>query len=275
MSQRRELLSPKTSFLLRLPLLAVYTLPLYWVVATSLKSRSQLNEHPAGVFFSPTLESYREVVNGNLYDATRNTLYVAVGTVCLVMLLATPAAFAVSQLRGRRRWGTVALLLVFQLVPPAAALIPLYRLLYEAHILGTLRGLVLVDSASLLPFAIVLLVPFCSGVPQETIDAASVDGAGHLAFLFRVFVPMTRNGLLVVSVIVFSITWGEFLAAITFINDPALQPLSALIASSVTSNSIDYGSLTAVSVLASLPLAVLYIAVQGKMREGLSAGAVR
>jgi multiple sugar transport system permease protein len=275
MSMRREVLSTRTSRLLRLPLLAIYIVPMYWIVATSFKSSKELNEHPAGVLFSPTLNSYREVFNSTLFHATRNTLEVAFGTTAIVMVLALPAAFAVSQLRGRRRWMALMALLLFQLIPPAAALIPLYRLLFDVHLLGTIRGLILVDSAALLPLAIMLLLPFCRGVPRETIDAASVDGAGHFTFLWRIVVPLTRNGVIVVSVITFSVAWGEFLAAITFINDPARQPLSALIASSVTVNSVDYGALTALAVMASLPLALLYVLVQRRMREGLTVGAVR
>jgi multiple sugar transport system permease protein len=275
MSQRREVLSKPVSRFLRLPLLIVYLVPLYWIVATSLKSRKELNEHPAGVLFTPTLDSYREVFNGTFFHATRITLEVALGTTAIVMVLAVPAAFAVSRLRGRRRWVALLVLLIFQLIPPAAALIPLYRLLFEIHLLGTIRGLILVDSAAFLPLAIMLLLPFCRGLPDETIDAAAVDGAGHLRFLWHVVLPMTRNGVLVVSVITFCVAWGEFLAAITFINDPALQPLSALIASSVTVNSVDYGALTALAVMASIPLAILYVLVQRRMREGLTVGAVR
>jgi multiple sugar transport system permease protein len=275
MSHRTEVLSTRTARLLRLGVLAVYVLPLYWIVATSLKSRKQLNEHPAGIIFSPTLDSYREILNDTLVRAALNTLAIALGTMVIVIVLATPAAFAVTQLGGRRRSAALVVLLLFQLIPPAASLIPLYRLLFEVHLLGTIPGLILVDSAALLPFSIMLLLPFCAGIPQETIDAAAVDGAGHLTFLLNILVPMTRNGLLVVAVITFSVAWGEFLAAITFINDPALQPLSALIASSVTTNSVDYGGLTALAVLASIPLAVLYVLVQRKMREGLTVGAVQ
>jgi ABC-type glycerol-3-phosphate transport system permease component len=161
------------------------------------------------------------------------------------------------------------------MVPPAATLIPIYRILATVHVLNNPLALVLVNSAALLPFAVLVMRTFCFAIPRDTIEAAAIDGAGTLRVLWTIAVPMVRNGALVVGVITFVVAWGEFLAAITFINDPDLQPLTVLLAQQTTAFGIRYGDLTALAVLAALPMLLVYLLAHRGLRSGLTIGASR
>lgn len=269
------ILPRRTAVGLRVLVILVYVVPLLYVLATSLKTFAQVNADPASLLFVPTLDNYVRAFSPELIRATGISVAIAVGTTAIVMGLGLPAAFAISRLRGRAYGMAIAGLLLFQTAPVAATLIPQYRLLFQLGLLGTVPGLVVVIAAGALPFAVLLMVPFCARIPAEVLDGAEIDGVGNLRLLLHIVLPLTRNGALVVGVLTFISAWGEFIAAVTFLNDQALQPLSLAILRSIGANVIDYGKLTATAVLASLPLLVLYLIVQKHMREGLAAGAVR
>ncbi|WP_158866226.1 carbohydrate ABC transporter permease [Leifsonia sp. AG29] len=275
MAYSATILPRRVSAGLLILVLIAYVGPLLYVLATSLKTPAQVNKNPAGLFFIPTFQNYVDSFTPDLLRATGITVSIALGTTAIVMALAMPAAFAISRLRGRAFGFAIACLLVFQLVPAAATLIPQYSLLFQFGLLNTIPGLIAVDAAAAVPFAVLLLVPFCAGIPTEVLDASEVDGVGNLRLLRSVVLPLTRNGALVVGVLTFITAWGEFIAAVTFINDPALQPLSLALLQSIGANVTNYGTLTATAVLASLPLLVIYLFVQRQMRDGLTVGAVR
>lgn len=252
--------------------LLVYFVPLFWMVITSLKSNAQLAQTPAGILFSPTVDSYRTVIGPTLWRAMGVSFAVAASTTVVVLLLAIPAAFALSRVRGAATVVILGVLLILQMVPPAASLIPLYRLLSVIGLVSTLPGLVLADVALFLPFAILLLRPFCLTVPKEVQEAAAIDGVGAVKMITRIVLPLVRNGTSTVGSIVFILAWGEFIYAATFINKPALQPLSAVISRQVTVFGVDWPSLMALATVAALPVLLVYGLAQRQLREGLTVG---
>lgn len=270
-----HILPRRTSTGLRNLTIIAYVVPLVYVLATSFKSTAEINRNPAGPVFMPTLDNYSSSISSDLFRAAGVSIAIALSVTVIVLVIGVPAAYSISRLRGPSYSVAMALLILLQLVPAAATLMPQYQFLYQLGLLGTVQGLILVDAAGVLPFAILLLVPFCAKIPDEVLDASEVDGVGIVRRLWSIVLSLTLIGVLVVEVITFIGAWGEFLAAVTFINDPSLQPLSLVILSSIGANTINFGTLTAVAVLASLPLLVLYLLVQRRMRDGLNAGAVR
>jgi multiple sugar transport system permease protein len=268
-----EVLPRRTATVLAVPLLLVYVVPLLWMLITSVKSSGDVTRNPSGLLFQPSTDAYQAVAGDELWRSMWVSGQIAVAVTVGVMLLGVPAAFGLSRMHGRLRFVMIGLLLVFQMIPPAASLIPLYRLLAILNLVDTRQGLALIDIALFLPFAILLLRPFCLAVPRELGEAAMLDGAGPLRMLTYVVLPLVRNGAFVVAVMVFILTWGEFINAITFINDPQLQPLSALLSSQVTQFGVRWNNLMALAVITSLPLLVLYLLVHRRLQEGLTVGA--
>ena len=256
----------------------VYLVPLIWVVLTSLKTKQQVLKDPNGLVFTPTLDTYADVV-GDGIGAILTSLQIAVAVTGVVLLLAVPAAFALAR-RISRRWGIViavvlAALLVLQMVPQPMTVIPLYSVLASWGLLGSLGGLILADIALLLPFAIMLLRPFVLAIPPSVYEAAELDGAGRWQTFRRIAVPMLGNGIVTVLAIVFISVWGEFVYAINFLPQGVVLPVSGLLAQQSSVYSTEWNSLMALAVITSLPLLLVFLISQKRLISGLALGAVK
>jgi multiple sugar transport system permease protein len=253
-------------------LLVVYALPVYWLVSISLKSTPQLFAHPAAVWFRPTGSAYATVLRAGIAHAALSTVVVAGGTTAACLLLALPVAYGLSRSVSVLVPAVSVLLVVLQMVPQAASVIPLYRVLGRWGLLGSYAGLIVADTALLLPFAVLVLRPFLSSVPREVEEAAALDGASAVAAFLFVVVPMARNGALTMATLLFIITSGEFVYSISLLSDPDKYPLSATLAQQVGRYGVDWPALMAVSVLASIPAVVVFAAGQRYAVRGLSVG---
>jgi multiple sugar transport system permease protein len=249
-----------------------YALPVYWLLSISLKSTEEIFAHPAALVFRPSVSAYIHVIHEGIGRAAVSTLIVAGGTTVTCLLLALPAAYGLSRSVSIVVPAVLALLVVLQMVPQTSTVIPLYRVLGQWGLLGTYCGLILADTAMLLPFAVLVLRPFFRAVPRDVEEAAAVDGASPVAVFVRVVLPIARNGAMTVATLLFIITCGEFLYSINFLTDPRKYPLSATLAQQVTQYGIDWPALMAVSVLASVPAIVVFAAGQRSVVRGLSTG---
>jgi multiple sugar transport system permease protein len=253
-------------------------LPLAWMVLTSFKTDAAVRSAPNELVFVPTLDTFRDIVGaGSASIAT--SVQIAVSVTLLVLLISIPAAYAVGR-RMSRRWAIVASIvlatfLVLQMVPQPMAVIPLFGILAGWRLTGSLAGLVLVDTAMLVPFAVLLLRPFVLAVPRELYDAAEIDGASGVRVFRSIVVPLLRNGIATVAAIVFIIAWGEFIFATTLINDQAGLPVSGLLAQQSNLYSVSWNRLMALALLTSLPLVVVFLVARRRLMEGLSVGAVK
>ena len=256
----------------------VYLIPLAWIVVTSFKSTTQVLQDPNGIVFSPTLDTYREVI-GEGAAAIVTSLQISVVVTVVVAVLAVPAAFAAAArlTTGAARVIAVALagLLVLQMIPQPMTVIPLFSVLAQWGILNTLPGLILADVAVMLPFAIMLLRPHAQDVPRALYEAATIDGAGPWRSFRSITVPMMRNGVFTVASVIFINAWGEFVYAINLLPPGVVPPVSGLLASQNTTYAANWNGLMALAVLTSLPLVVVFAISQKRLISGLSLGAVK
>lgn len=256
----------------------LYVLPLAWMVLTSFKSDALVRSSPNDLFFTPTLDTFGDILGAGSASIL-TSLQIATSTMILVLLIAVPAAYAVGR-RISRRWAVVASIilaafLILQMVPQPMAVIPLFGILASWGLVGTLPGLILVDTAMLVPFAVLLLRPFVLAVPRELYDAAEIDGASGTRVFANIVVPMLRNGIATVAAIVFIIAWGEFIFATTLINNQAGLPVSGLLAQQSNLYSVSWNRLMALALLTSLPLVVVFLFAKRRLMDGLSVGAVK
>ena len=256
-------------------LLVLYGLPFLWLVATSFKTDTQIFANEAGLVFRPTLDTYRQVVNGDLLRACVNSAIIASGTTALTLVLATPAAYALARLRGAMISAGLGALIILQITPQPASLIPLYRVLGGWNLLGSQLGVVLADTALLLPFCVLIIRPFFLAVPREVEEAGVVDGASRWRVFWQIVLPITLNGIATGATIIFFIAWGEFLYAITFLTDATQYPISVLIASQIGQYGILWSRMMAIAVVASLPILAIYAFTYRLLRDGLALGSVR
>lgn len=256
----------------------VYLVPLLWIVLTSLKTNSQVLRDPNALLFTPTLQTYSEVVSEG-FGAILTSLQIGVFVTAVVLLIGVPAAFALAR-RISPAWNRViaavlAVLLVLQMVPQPMTVIPLYSVLAGWQLLGTLPGLVLADIALLLPFAVMLLRPYVLAIPGALYEAAEIDGAGTLQSFLRITVPMLSNGIITVASVIFISAWGEFVYAINFLPEGTVLPVSGLLAQQNSTYAANWNTLMALAVLTSLPLLLVFVFAQKRLVNGLSLGAVK
>ena len=263
---------------LRIVLALVYVLPLAWIVLTSLKSSDQVLHDPNALIFTPTLSTYSGVL-GSGVGAIITSIEIGVAVTVVVLLIGVPAAFALAR-RISTAWSRViavilAALLILQMVPQPMTVIPLYSVLAQWHLLGSLTGLILADIALLLPFAIMLIRPFALSIPPTLYEAAEIDGANRFQVFRSIAVPMLSNGIITVMSVVFISAWGEFVYAINFLPEGTVLPVSGLLAQQNTTYAANWNTLMALAVITSLPLLIVFAFSQRHLINGLSLGAVK
>jgi multiple sugar transport system permease protein len=227
------------------------------------------------IIFRPNVSAYTKNLSGALVQAGLQSIIIATGTCILVLLIAVPAAYGLARTTGRLPTIALGLLIVLQMVPQTATVIPLFQIFGSWGLLDQTAGVVIADSALLIPFAVLLLRPFFRGVPLALEESGAIDGASVWRIFRSIALPIARNGVATTATLVFLISWGEFLYAVNFFLSPGKYPLSALLAQQVTAFGIDWPALMALSVMTSIPILALFIATYSLLRDGLTMGAVK
>lgn len=257
-------------------LLLVYGIPLLWLAATSLKSNTAIFADPGGILFHPSFAAYGEIASqGTLGQAALNSVIIAVGTTILTLVIAVPTAYGLDRSRGTILTVGLGLLVLLQMIPQTATIIPLYRVLGAWRLLGTLPGVILADSALFLPFSVLVLRPFVGGIPREIEEAAAIDAASSWTTFLRIVIPLMGNGVATAASLIFILSWGEFLYAISILTNPTTYPISALISQQISAYGTSWSGLMALAVVGSLPILIVFVVAQKRLASGLSLGAVK
>ncbi|MBW1604640.1 carbohydrate ABC transporter permease [Streptomyces sp. JJ66] len=227
---------------------------------------------PSGV----TLDHFRFVLaEGGFGRFLLNSALVGAGTVALSGALALLAAVAVARHTFRLRTTVLILVLVVQMVPLEALVIPLFVQMRNLAMLNSLLGLTIVYLAFSLPFAIWMLRGFVAAVPREVEEAAYLDGCSWWRMFRSVLLPLAAPGLVATSVFSFIVAWNEFLFAFTFLQDEATFTAAVGLHRFFGQHSNDWGAVMAGSTLITLPVLVFFVLVQRRLSTGLAAGAVK
>ncbi|WP_249714359.1 carbohydrate ABC transporter permease [Rhizomonospora bruguierae] len=256
--------------------------PVFWMVSTSLKpNREIFSATPQPVPHHPTLQHYRDVLGGDLLPGVgfgsffRNSAIVAVATVLAGSLVALLAATAVARYRFRFRTAFLVMLLVVQMVPLEALVIPLFLMIRRLGLYDTLASLILVYLAFSLPFAVWMLRGFVAAVPRDLEEAAEMDGASRWQTFWRVLLPLVAPGLVATSIFSFITAWNELIFALTFLSDEGKYTLPVAMTFFFGRDDTAWGAVMAASTLLTLPVMVFFLVVQRRMVSGLVSGAVK
>ncbi|HEX6077885.1 MAG TPA: carbohydrate ABC transporter permease [Micromonosporaceae bacterium] len=251
--------------------------PVYWMALTALKPSSEiLTFEPTFLPSALTLDSFGRAVNApHFWDAVRNSLLVA-GTVTLIAVaVAFLAAVAIARFRFYGRRGFIFAILVVQMVPLNAMIIPIYLLLNEVDQVNRLSGVVVTYLSFVLPFTVWTLRGFVANVPKELEEAAMMDGCTRFEAFYRVVLPLVFPGLVATSIYALIQAWNEYVMAYVLLSDQSKETLPVWLVSFVTARGIDYGALMAGATLMSLPVIVFFVIIQRQVVSGLVAGAVK
>ena len=255
-------------------------LPFVWVILSSLKPHDELySKHltfwPQQWTWVNYTQMFQRMVGFGLYY--RNSILVSFGTVALTLFTGSLAAYALSRFRFR---GDRALFLIFlgtMMVPGEVGLIGQYELLSAYRLLNTLTGLTLSYSAFNLALTIFIMHSVFTGVPQELLDAARVDGCSWWESFWQVMIPLGASGLAASGTLVFLNAWNEFIFALTMNNwsdEARTLPVGIQLLQGQWQH-WDYGVLFSSVMLSFLPVIVLFLFLQKYFMRGLTAGAVK
>jgi multiple sugar transport system permease protein len=251
----------------------VYLVPLLFVLVAAFKSNAQIANSPASLVFRPSLEGLHAVLNWDLMRALGNSAQISVEATAATLIAGTPVAYLLARTRGRWNALIIGVLIALQMTPTATAVIPLFRVLFALRLLDHIAGVALAIAATTLPYTVLLLRPFFVSVPVEVEESARIDGAGEVTMFFRIVLPLVRNGLSLMAVLLLIGSWGEFLYSVSFLTSGAKYPLSVLLVQQQGFYGTQYNNLMALALIGSLPVVVLFAFVARRLTSGLALGA--
>ena len=257
-----------------LVLIAIMLFPIYWMVNVSLTRRDSIRRGDL-VPLDFTLEHYG-IVLSEQGSFLATSLLVGLGTVVVTLAVAAPAGYALAKLALPGRRTLSFLLIVAQMVPAVVMALGFYSLYSRYGLLDTIPGLIVADSTIAVPFAVMLLAAFMTGIPKELIQAAELDGASTWRTFRSVILPVSRNSSVTVALFAFLWAWSDFVFASTLNRGGGdLRPITMGIYNYIGAQNQEYGPMMATAVVASVPTAILLIVAQRYVAAGVTAGAVK
>jgi sorbitol/mannitol transport system permease protein len=256
----------------------IFVLPILWMLLTSFHSEADAATNPPSVFAPLTLQGYREFFGASSgaspWPSLANSVTASVLSTVLVLVLALPAAYALS-IRPVQKWTDVMFFfLSTKMMPIVAALLPLYLFAQKAGLLDNIWLLIIFYTAMNLPIAVWMLRSFLAEVPVEMLEAAAMDGAGFVRMVKEVLTPVVMPGIAATSLICFIFSWNELLFA-RVLTATVAQTAPVFLTGFVTSQGLFLAKVCAASLVVSLPVLIAGFAAQDKLVQGLSLGAVK
>jgi sorbitol/mannitol transport system permease protein len=244
------------------------------MVLTSFHTEADAATNPPALFAPFTGDQYRLLFSRDVTPFLINSAMASVLSTLLVLLLAVPAAYALS-IRPVEKWTDVMFFfLSTKFLPPIAALLPLYLIVKRLNLLDNVWSLVILYTASNLPIAIWMMRSFLAEVPKEILEAAEVDGAGLIRVLLSIVRPIAMPGLAATALICFIFSWNEFMFAVNLTATRA-STAPVFLVGFITNEGLFLARLCAAATLVSLPVLIAGFAAQNQLVRGLSLGAVK
>ncbi|GHA15295.1 carbohydrate ABC transporter permease [Streptomyces echinoruber] len=256
----------------------LFVLPLAWMALTSFHSEADAATNPPSLAAPLTLDSYREFFGAgggaSPWPALINSVTASLASTLLTLLLALPAAYALS-IRPVKKWTDVLFFfLSTKMLPMVAGLLPIYLFAKNAGLLDNVWTLVVLYTAMNLPIAVWMMQSFLSEVPVAIIEAAQIDGARLPTILARVVAPIALPGIAATSLICFIFSWNELLFA-RVLTGVVAETAPVFLTGFITSQGLFLAKVSAASLVISLPVLAAGFAAQDKLVQGLSLGAVK
>jgi len=251
--------------------------PFYWLVNVSLKTGPDLAQ--SDLFPpNPTLDNYDSIFkNGDFTSALRNSLIVTTITTVLALIVGSFAAYALARLRFPNKFLLLAVILSISTFPAIAIAAPIFKLWTDIGFYDTYIGLILPYLTFALPLAIYILTSFFKEIPKSLEEAALVDGATYFQAFRKVVLPLAAPGLVTAGLLTAFFVWNEFLLAQTLTSSPKAYTVPVAVANFTGSQKfeIPLGTISAASVVITIPLVAAVIIFQKRIVAGMTAGAVK
>ena len=281
----KNMLEKTLLFLATILVMLIIFLPVYWLIVSSISTRSELLSVPIHWFpDTPTFSNYlnilmpgREVseVARTFKITLKNSFIIATSVTLVSVIVGSMAAYSLVRIRFRFSNIFLVSFIMTRMIPEVSLVIPLYIIASRFGILNTPVVLILSYLCFALPFAIWMMSSFFQTIPIELEDAALVDGCSHLRTLFQIIIPISTPGLVSTGLFVFLLAWDEYFFALLFTSTAAAKTVPVAIAEFTGRYVVDVGGMMTGGVLAAIPPVLLALIFQRYIVSGLTSGAVK
>ena len=249
--------------------------PIYIMITTSFKLRTDAFSIPPKWLFIPTLKNYAHVLfSQNFFTYFVNSLIVALVSTVFSVMLGALAAYALARFKFMGKGVVVMSTLLLRMVAPVILVIPIFILWNKIGLVNSRMGLIVTYIALNLPFNIWVLRTFISEVPIELEEAALIDGCGEGTIFFKIILPLIAPGLAVASIFTFRIAWNEFILSLVLTNR-FTRTLPVAVSLYLTDHGIEWGQITAIATIIAIPAFIFTFTAAKSLIMGLTAGAVK
>jgi sorbitol/mannitol transport system permease protein len=252
----------------------VFFFPVLWMVLTSFKTEAQAYTNTPNVVFSPTLSQYKTVFSSGLWPYVANSAFATIVSTLLVLLLATPCAFALSLRAVKKTRDVLFFFISTKMLPVVAAIIPIYIAARDLHMLDNIFTLVILYTAMNLPIAVWMMRSFFLEVPSELLEAAQMDGAPLRRTMTEVILPVVAPGIAATALICSIFSWNEFFFAVNITATEAAT-VPVFLVGFISSEGLYFAQLAAAATVATLPVVLAGWVAQRQLVRGLSFGAIK
>lgn len=274
-AKRTSLLMQILIYATLLTICAFVLVPLAWFVVTSLKTTAMVTAYPPKWIPTPlTGMNYKAVVLGsNMPRYFFNSTVVAIGTIVLTLLLSSLAGYATARFNFRGKNSILFAILATSMIPGIAILPSLYMLSVQLGLHDTYSVLIIVFSAWQIPSVVWIMRGFFESIPRSLDEAALVDGCNLVQCLWRIILPISQPGLAASAILVFVYVWNDWLLAITLTISEKMRLVPVGLYNYIKDLGVEWGKFTAYTILSIVPVIVLFLLLQTRFIEGLTAGA--
>lgn len=277
MKKLKKLMNNKYLYsVIALLILIIYLIPIYWMFVSGFKPSQELFEYPPKLI--PTNFTFKPMQEAFEVGALRylgNSFLIATSSMIFTMIIASFGAYAIARLKVRWVNWILLFFLTAQMLPPVLLSTPLFIIFYNMGLTNTYLAVILADSTLGIPFAVVMLRTVFMQVPVDLEEAAMIDGCTRLQSLVKVTFPVAKSGMLVVAVFSFIFAYGDFVFALSLINEERMLPATVGLYNFIGSQAIRWNNVMAFATLVILPLIIIFIVLQKQIVQGLSAGAFK
>ncbi|CAB4569889.1 MAG: ABC transporter permease subunit [Actinobacteria bacterium] len=267
----------KVSRVLSLTLFALLILvPVMVVVLGTFKGDLELMTKPLALPEQWTLNNYRTLIEGGQITTNfRNSVIVTLASVVLTLFLASLASFGIARMFNKVANLLFTVFILGLTIPAATSIIGIYDLFDSLGLRNTLHGLVIINIASTLPISVFILTAFFRQIPLELYESASIDGASPWRLYRSIALPLSRPSMGAVAIFLFVINWNDLLYPLLLITQSDLKTLPLALLDFRGEYAINFSMIFTAVMIASLPMVVMYLAMQRSFIAGLTAGAVK
>lgn len=270
-----RLLGPVLTYAALALVVLFYIGPIAWIAITSVQPQGRVTSVPPSVSLAAIqFDHYRDLLASAAFrGALQRTILVTLGATAFVLLLAIPTAYAAARLQFRGKMAFLMSILIVQLGPAVAFLIPLFILMRGLGLIDTYAGLVLVFVGFVTPVGVWLLRGFFEGLPPQLERAARMDGCSRFGAFWRIMVPLAGAGIGAVALVAFIAIWGDLLIPLTLTFSRSL--LTVYASGFSGEHIINYGGAAATAVISAVPTVLLVVVFRRFLIRGLTEGSVK